>query len=344
MAKSFAKIFGQAQLTGIACADCGLFLALERIRTAHKGWLAGNRLLWAENEEDAEQDESGASESAEGDGFRGREVSECDGNDGVDVGIAGDARCGHVAKQPDVGREGQQRSEDNQVELGLCGAQGDVGKRMEFSEGGGEHKKPDASEHHGGAGSDRARFGHVERTVKDGAKRPADRSQEHRDARDETDGSAIHMEQKNAHAGKAQERGDDRGCVKVLLAQDDDFEDQGEDGDGCRQDRDDTRGDVLFCPEERAILGDEHDKARKGKVAPLPRGGWCGAFGSHKEVKRSARDEKAHTRCEKGRKLRDGDANGKERSSPEEVDGEKGRHQAQAERPSGGESYRIGNH
>ena len=60
--------------------------------------VSGFGLVGLEDEEDADEDDCGAEEHAEVDLLVGEEEAECDGHQGVDVGVAGDPGGGHVAE------------------------------------------------------------------------------------------------------------------------------------------------------------------------------------------------------------------------------------------------------
>ena len=51
-----------------------------------------------------------------GNDFAGHKIAEGHGDDGIDIGVTGYARGRHVREQPYEGREGQQRSEDDEIE------------------------------------------------------------------------------------------------------------------------------------------------------------------------------------------------------------------------------------
>src|ERR1700722_8542412 len=75
----------------------------------------GARLIAAEYQEDADEDQRAAGHDAPSDDFAGDKISESYGDDWIHIGMARYARGGHVRQQPDECREGQQRSDDDEV-------------------------------------------------------------------------------------------------------------------------------------------------------------------------------------------------------------------------------------
>ncbi len=249
-----------------------------------------------------------------------------------------------MPQQPDIRGEGHQRSKDNEVEQGSGSAHRDVREGMHFADGCGENEQSGAAEHHGGAGGEGSCAGHVERAIEDRSQRPACGAGKHGNAGDERKSVSIAAQQKDGHAGKAHQRREDSGEVKVFLAQDEDFKNQREDGDGGRQYRDDARGHVFLSPEERAVFGNEHDECSDGEVAPLDRRGAGVSAEAHEGIEHDAGGKEARAGSKERGQLFDGDSDGEEGGSPKEVDGEEGGDDAQAERARGGEGSRVGNH
>ncbi len=134
--------------------------------------------------------------------------------------------------------------------------------------------------------------------------------------------------EENRNTDEAENRCDGQHRAHALLAQDEHLENQGENRQGCGQDRDDAGGHVLFCPEERPVFGDEHEERHDGEAAPL----FCGrrgfAFGAHEGVEQDAGGEEAGSGGEERGEFFDGNADGEERSAPEDIDCEEGEEQA----------------
>ena len=137
-------------------------------------------------------------------------------------------------------------------------------------------------------------------------------------------------DQKNGDTDKAEDGGDGQHGAHALPAQDEHFDDQGEDRQSRGQDGDDTRGDVLLCPEERAILGDEHEQGHDREASPLFCVGGRFPFSALEGVEQNAGGEEAAPRGEERGQLFDGDADGEESGAPEDVNGEEGEEQTNA--------------
>ena len=135
-------------------------------------------------------------------------------------------------------------------------------------------------------------------------------------------------DEENGNADKAEDGGDGQHGAHALLAKDEHLENQGEDGQGGGEDRNDAGGHVLLCPEERTIFGDEHEERHDGEASPLFQRGRGFAFCAHEGVKQNAGGEEAGSGGEERGELFDGDADGEERGAPEDIDGEEGEEQA----------------
>jgi hypothetical protein len=97
-------------------------------------------------------------------------------------------------------------------------------------------------------------------------------------------------------------------------------------------------------PEEQSVHDDKHEQAHDCQAAPLLCGGAAFAFDAHEGVEQGAGYEETRARGKERRQLFDGDADGEEGRSPEEIDGEERGDDTQAERLCGSECGGIGNH
>lgn len=86
----------------------------------------------------------------------GEQVADQDGDEGVDVGVGGDAGGGLAVKEPEVGGEAEEGAKEDEVGERDPGGGGDlVGVEAgEFSEGGGGEEKEEAAKEHLGGGAE----------------------------------------------------------------------------------------------------------------------------------------------------------------------------------------------
>src|ERR1700751_3068961 len=91
---------------------CGVFDG-ER-RSGFSGWGGGD-------DQNAYQNAERSEDGPRAEGFAAEEVSDEDGDDGVDVGVGSDLGGRFVMEEPDVGGKANERSEDDEVNQGEPG-------------------------------------------------------------------------------------------------------------------------------------------------------------------------------------------------------------------------------
>ena len=129
-------------------------------------------------------------------------------------------------------------------------------------------------------------------------------------------------DQEHGYADESEDGGNGQHGPHALLAEDEHFDNQREDGQRSRKHGDDAGGDVFLRPEERAILGDEHEKRHDRQASPLRESRLGLALKAHEGVEQDAGGEEAGSGGEEGRQFFNGDADGEERGAPDHVDSE----------------------
>src|SRR5579862_7990028 len=133
----------------------------------------------------------------------------------------------------------------------------------------------------------------------------------------------LATEKENSNTEEAEQGCGEQTPAKGLLPEDKHLKDDGDERDGCLEYRGHAGRHVLLCPEERPVLGDEHQESDESEAAPL-----CGCrprltSETHEAVKHDPGDEKAGAGGEERRHLMHGNANREKGRSPENIDREK---------------------
>lgn len=193
----------------------------------------------------------------------------------------------------------------------------------ELTGGQGDEGEQDTSGEHLCAGAHGFGFGQRELAREGRCDGPVKGGDEQGDGSGAVDGRAAEVEavaDERGDAGESDKERERKAEGEALSAQNDDFGQRHEGGDGGEHDGGYTGGYALLGPEKQAVVADEDKRGHGGGSEPLAAHGRGLAAKEHEEVKGGSGDEEADGGAEQRRDLVHADADGKKGRSPDEVD------------------------
>src|ERR1035438_2711543 len=118
-------------------------------------WMIFFSVSPGKNQKYTRDDQQRCDQGTRGDELVGREIAQSHRNQGIDISVTRDTRGRKASQQPDVGRIGDQRAENNQVGDGKQRMHGHVWKWMQLPGGRGYQEQGSSPQHHPRAGRDR---------------------------------------------------------------------------------------------------------------------------------------------------------------------------------------------